>query len=195
MSAIHAHDAGVINPTLTAGDTWSWSESVPLYPASAGFTLSYALIKPGTRVVLTATADGDDYSFDITAANTSTYSAGAYAWTASVAKGSGPSAERYTLASGTIEVKANLAGMSGGYDARSQSRKILEALQAAYETHISGGSGHVAEYEIAGRRMKFRSADEIIVQINYWKAEVKAEERREAIANGQAPANKLLVRF
>jgi len=181
----------VIDPSLIAGDTWLWSESVPLYPASEGYVLAYALVKTGTLVVLTSSADGDSHSFTIAAATTAGYAAGSYSWTAYVTK----TTERYTVGSGVLEIKPNLAAQSAGYDGRSQARIILDALQSAYQTYISNGSGHVAEYQIAGRMMKFRNVGEIITQINYWKAEVKAEERREAIANGQSPANRLLVRF
>lgn len=103
--------------------------------------------------------------------------------------------ERYTIAGGAVEIKPNLAAQTGGYDGRSQAKRILEALQNAYEDYVTNGSGHIAEYSIAGRVMKFRNAGEIITQINYWKSEAKAEARREAIANGQSPANRLLVRF
>lgn len=181
----------MINPILIAGDTWSWSESVPLYPASSSYVLHYALLKSGTRIVLDSTADGDNHSFTIAAATTAGYTAGSYSWTAYVTKGT----ERYTVGNGNLEIKPNLTAQSSGFDGRSQARIILEALQSAYQTYISNGSGHIAEYQISGRVMKFRNAGEIITQINYWKGEVKAEERREAIANGQSPANRLLVRF
>lgn len=177
---------------ILAGDTLAWTESVPLYPAGLGYTLHYALLKTGTRIVIDATASGDEHAISVSAATTATYTAGTYDWTAYVTTVAG---ERYTVGAGRVEIKPNLAAQASGYDNRSQSRKILEALKAAYETHISAGSGHVAEYDIAGRRMKYRNAAEILQQINYWEARCAAEDRQAAIANGQAPANRLLVRF
>ena len=41
----------------------------------------------------------------------------------------------------------------------------------------TASNGHVAEYEIAGRRMKYRSVAEILEQINVWEARVAAEKR------------------
>lgn len=181
----------MIDQQLIAGDSWSWSESVPLYPAGQGYTLHYALLKSGTRIVLDSVADGDQHKFAIVAATTAAYAAGQYSWTAYVTKGT----DRHTVGSGTVEIKPDLAAQSAGFDDRSQARIILDALQTAYQSYITDGKGHVAEYSIAGRVMKFRNAGEIITQINYWKAEVRAEERRAAIANGQSPANRLLVRF
>ena len=51
------------------------------------------------------------------------------------------------------------------------------------------------EYEIAGRRMKFNTKAEWILEIDYWKRQVAAEERAASINAGKPPANKLLVRL
>lgn len=177
---------------FTAGDTLTWTEAVALYPAGSGYTLHYALLKTGVRVVLDSTASGDDHAFSVSATTSAAYTAGVYDWTAYVTTVAGA---RYTVGSGRLEIKPNLAAQAGGYDNRSQSRKILEDLKTAYQAYITNGSGHVQEYEIAGRRMKYRSAAEILQQINYWEAKCAAEDRQAAIANGQAPANRLLVRF
>lgn len=184
-----------IPTTIIAGDNLSWTDSVPLYPASQGYTLHYALLKSGTRIVIDSTASNDDHAVAVLPATTAAYATGAYEWTAYVTKGSGGSAERYTVGSGRTTILPDLSAQSGGYDNRTQSRKILEDLKTAYQTYITNGSGHVGEYEIAGRRMKYRSAAEILQQINYWEAKCAAEDRQAAIANGQAPANRLLVRF
>ncbi len=56
-------------------------------------------------------------------------------------------------------------------------------------------SGHVAEYEIAGRRMKYRSGAEILQQINHWKGILASEKRAERIAAGLGGGNKILVRL
>lgn len=184
-----------IPTTILAGDSLSWTDSVPLYPASQGYTLHYALLKSGTRIVIDGTASGDEYAVSVAIATTAAYAAGTYDWTAYVTKGSGGTAERYTVGSGRTLILPDLSAQSGGYDNRSQSRKILEDLKTAYQAYITNGSGHIQEYEIAGRRMKYRSAAEILQQINYWEAKCAAEDRQAAIANGLAPANRLLVRF
>ena len=180
-----------IPSSLVAGDTWSWTESVPDYSAADGYTLKYALLKSGTRIVLTSTASGADHAFSIAATTTAAYAAGDYTFTAYVEKTGGI---RYTVGSGTVTVKPDLAAQSSGYDGRSQARKILDTLLAAYET-ASSGRAFVAEYEIAGRHMKFNAKADWITEINYWKAQVEQEDRANAIAHGDVPKNKLLVRF
>lgn len=183
-----------IPSSLVAGDTWSWTDSLADYPASSGYTLKHALLKSGTRIQLTSAADGDDHQTTVTAATTAAYTAGTYSWTAYVEKGSGPTLERYTVASGTVEIKVDLAAQSAGYDARSPARKIYDTLMTAYQSAIDSRA-FVAEYEIAGRRMKFNSKADWITEINYWKAEVGKEEKAAAILAGEASGSRILVRF
>ena len=86
------------------------------------------------------------------------------------------------------------SGDDAPIDARTDAAIILDQLMAAY-TSYTASNGHVAEYEIAGRRMKYRSVAEILEQINVWEARVAAEKRAERIAAGLGGGNKLLVRF
>ena len=72
---------------------------------------------------------------------------------------------------------------------------MLEALEACYLAYLTNGQGHVAEYDIAGRRMKFRNAAEIWQQIEKLKREVAAEDRAARIAAGLPSRRRVLVRF
>jgi hypothetical protein len=101
--------------------------------------------------------------------------------------------ERVTVGSGTIRVLPNLAALTT-YDARSDAALIVDQLMAAYKTYTAS-QGHVAEYEIAGRKMKYRSSAEILDALNHWKAILAAEKRAERMAAGLGGGNKLLVRF
>ncbi len=175
--------------SITAGDTAAWVKSLADYPASAGWVLSYTLINATTKITFSASASGADHAVSVAAATTANWAAGDYQYQAVVTK----AAERYTVGTGRLTIAPNLAAATT-LDARSTTRKMLEAAESAYLDYLTNKQGHVAEYEIAGRRMKFRNAAEIWQQIEKLKAQVRAEETAARLAAGLAPRNKLLVR-
>ena len=178
--------------SVVAGDTLTWSKSLADYPATV-WTLKYRGINAAGKFDITAAASGADFLVTVAAAASAAWTAGTYAWMAWVEKGSGPTAERVTVGSGTLTVQPNIAALTT-LDARTQAAKILDQLMAAY-TSYTASNGLVSEYEIAGRRMKYRSAAEILEQIDRWKATVAADKRAERIAAGLGGGNKVLVRF
>ncbi len=175
---------------ITAGDTLTFSRTLPDYPASAGWVLSYTLINSAAKITLTASASGSDHLVSVPYSTTAAWSPGAYAWQAVVTLG----VERYTICTGSLEITAAFSAATT-LDTRSTAKKMLEALQSAYMQYIDNGQGHVAEYEIAGRRMKFRNAAEIWQQIEKLKREVAAEDRAARIAAGLPARRRVLVRF
>lgn len=177
---------------VTAGDTIAWRRSLPDYPASAGWVLKYRLISPSTSHEVIATAAGDEHRVSVTAAASALWQAGEYTWTAWV---EGGAAERYTVGAGQITVKPNLAAVvSGGFDTRSQAQQALDALRAALKTYVST-NGHVVEYSIDSRTMKFRSVTEIEDLIRFWEREVAREEQAERLAKGLPSRRRVLVRI
>lgn len=175
---------------FTAGDTVSWTRTLADYPASAGWVLSYTFINASAKFSATGTASGDDHAITLSAAATAEFAAGDYAWQSRVTKG----AESYTLATGRTIVKPSFAALAT-LDSRSPARRALEAMESAYIAYLSNSQGHVAEYEIAGRRMKFRNAAEIWQQIEKLRAEVAKEDDAARLAAGLKPRRRLLVRF
>lgn len=174
--------------SVVAGDTLTWKRTLADYPAGT-WTLKYRLINSAGKFDITAAASGTDHLVTVSSTTSGGYTAGDYAWTAWVEK----TGERVTVGSGTITVQPNIAALTT-LDARTDAAKILDQLQAAYIAYTAS-SGHVAEYEIAGRRMKYRSASEILTQINFWEARVASEKRAERIAAGLGGGNKVQVRF
>lgn len=178
---------------LRAGDTWKWRrEDLADYPASS-WTLTYRFKHPtlaGFEVV--ATADGNHFSVTVAAATTAAFSAGTFSWLAWVAGGS---SEKYTVDEGTLEVlpefRSGLAAAT--LDARSDAKKIYDDLLAAYKSYVAS-RGLVSEYTIGMRTMKFHSQGDLLTQLNYWKAQVAAEETAERLRNGLGTGNKLFVR-
>ena len=174
--------------SITAGDTLTWQKSLADYPAPT-WVLKYRLINAAGKIDITAAASGTDHLVSVLAATTAGYAAGSYTWTAWVETATA----RTTVGSGTIEVKPNIAALTT-LDARTDAAIIVDQLTAAYKTYTAS-QGNVAEYEIAGRRVKYRNAAEILDQINHWQAVLAAEKRAERVAAGLGAGGKLLVRF
>lgn len=178
--------------SITAGDTVHWRRSLPDYPAGDGWSLVYGFVTRGGGFTVASDADGDDHDITVSADTTLSWSAGDYVWQC-VAEIDG---ERYTVDSGVMRVLPSIlaAAWNGGWAGDTQARRILAALRDAYENYVANGSGHVSQYEIAGRKMQFRSAAEILQQINYWQAQVTSEEQAASVAAGRRPG-RVLVRF
>lgn len=178
-------------PTFArAGDTIAWRRSLADYPAPT-WVLKYRLINAAEKIDITATADGSDHLISQAASTTATWEPGDYEWMSYV---EGGTSERYTVASGRITLRPNLAAASTGYEARSTARKALDDLRAALATWIAS-NGQVQEYEIAGRRMKYASSADIRARISLLEREVAREDVAEKLAAGQDPGRRLLVRF
>ena len=185
---VHTQEPAVV----TAGDTLTWKRSLGDYPAGT-WTLKYRLINSAGKYDISASADGTDHLVSVTAATSATYTAGDYTWQAYVEKGTGPTLERATIGTGRITVKPNLAAQTGGYDTRTTAKKTLDLLDAAMVAN--GASAWTQEYEIAGRRMKFRNAAEFMAYRSKVVAEVAREEAAERMALGLGSKSKVLVRF
>lgn len=173
--------------SFVAGDTVKWQISLDDYPASDSWVLKYRLINASAKIDITAA--GADHLVTLTAATSAGYAAGKYTWQAYVEK----AAERYTVGSGAIEIKPNLAAQTTGYDTRSSAKKALDAMNTALELY--GQKAWVESYEVAGRTMKFKSSEEFIAFRSRLQIEVRGEEAAARIAAGLSPRNKIHVRF
>jgi len=147
-----------------AGDTVKWRKSLPEYRPDAGWTLRYDFVKDGSKHSVTATDQ------------------------ASVTDGT----ERYTVATGRIEVKPDFVAVQNGYDARSHVRKVLDALEA---TILGKASKDQMSYTIAGRSLARMSPGELLKWKNHYETLYRQEVAAEKLANGEQPAGRIMVRF
>jgi hypothetical protein len=177
--------------SLIIGDTLDFATSVPDYPASAGYTLKYRLIPrtSGSAILLTASAAGEDYRVQYAPATTASWTAGEYTWSAWVEK----TGERYSVDSGTVTLKAD-PGAVAAYDGRTHARKMLEQIETALEGWAATG-GHIAEYEINGRRMKYADRADVLAMRNNYKAEVWREDAAAKMASGLPNPRQVRVRM
>lgn len=166
--------------TFRAGDSASWSESLSAYPASAGWVLKYRLLWPTAQGIdIPTTPDGDAHAVALSAASTKDWQAGPATLVAWVEKGN----DSITIGQQPVQVLPDLR-QQVNHDGRSANRRALDAAEAALLKYLEGGQSMVEEYEIAGRRMKFRSTQEIRDLIAFYKRAVAKETAAFAILQG-----------
>ena len=117
---------------IIAGDALSWSRSLSDYPASAGWSLSYALRGP-KKIDINTVADGDAFQVAVSSAVSSAWPAGLYKWFALATK----DGERYTVDQGGLEILADPAVLADGADLRPHVLKVLDAIEAVLEGKAS----------------------------------------------------------
>ena len=152
---------------ITAGDTLKWTRSLADYPASAGWTLQYTLVSTTAAYSITATASGDDYAITVPASTTTAWAAGRYALTEYVTDGT----ERYTLATSTVMIAANLAAALAGIDNRTHARKVLDSIEAWLETRAPVAG----EIQLGERRIRQYDLADLLALRDRYRAEVRRE--------------------
>lgn len=177
--------------SVFAGDTLTWKKTLTNYPASAGWTLRYRLINAAAKIDIIAAASGDDHLVTVAAATSTAYAAGTYDWQSYVTNAGG---ERYTIEQGSMDVLANWAGAAAGLETRSTAQQILDVLEAQW-LKAATNRAYVFEYQVAGRKMKFATRQEWVIELDYWRREVAREKRAARLAAGRESGRKVYVRF
>jgi len=178
--------------SFIAGDTVVWQKTFGDYPASAGWALSYALVKDSALILIDGSkvvASGDDFVVTIPAADSVAYASGDYAWQSYVTK----SGERYQVGHGIVEIKPDFATQSTGYDARTIIKQTLDALEAMLLKKASKDqmSLHVPN----GRRVDRLPPEQLLMWRDKLKAEYEAEVQAERISQGLGSGRKIFTRF
>lgn len=170
---------------LVAGDTAKWLRSLPDYPASAGWSITYTLVNSAQRVTFSSSASGDDHLVTVAATTTASWVAGDYTWRAQAIR----SSEVYTVGAGQVMVEP---AFGSAIDARSTARQSLAAVESMLQGRAASG---VAEYQIAGRQLRHIPIPELLQLRDRLRADVAAEDAAQAIAAGLAPRGRIAVRF
>lgn len=179
-----------IPQSFSAGDTFKATISDDQYPASQGWSLSFAIANGSAAKTATATASGDAFDLTVPATTTSSWPTGAYTYTLAVTKGS----ERFTLATGPIRVLPNLATGSP-VDGRSHARKMLDAIEAYLENQATGNQIDIVESAVDTRKIRKGDKSELLVLRDRYRAEVNAEAQADQVKLGKASGRNLNVRF
>lgn len=173
--------------TLIAGDTAKWQLTLPNYPATDGWTLSYTLINGSNKIEFAGAASGSDHLVNIAAGTTGAWAAGQYDWRAKVTNAGG---ESYTVGSGSITVQPAFSAAT--LDNRSHARKALANIESYLENPNSLTS---AMYEIAGRKLQRHSIPDLLVLRDKYRAEVAREDAASNAGRGLPNKSRVYVRF
>lgn len=182
---------------LIAGDSLDFATTVAEYPATDGWVLKYVLVPRFTTpaqaaITLTATTyETSRYRVQVTPATTADWEPGAYSWSSYVEQ----TGKRVTLEQGAeLTVAPDPTTMAVGTDLRSDAAKALASAEAALVSYTAS-NGAVQEYAINGRRMTFRSADDITALIKHLQGKVVREQRAAAHLAGHANPSRFGVRL
>lgn len=179
---------------IYAGDTVKWNEpATPDYSSTTGWAASFVLRHATGNehlAAITGVADGSGgWNFTITAAQSALLDANGHWWQLTVSK----DAERYTLGTGTLSVKANIPAAGNTYDGRTQSQIDLEAVRAAMRAIVTGGA--TQEYSIGNRSLKKMSMPDLIALETKLIADVARDARADRLAKGMNSGRAVYVRF
>lgn len=170
---------------LIAGDTLDFRTTVPDYPASDGWTLTYKLIPrtSGSVISFNAGVDGDEYRAQVSALTTAAWAPGEYSWAAYATLGG----DRFTVETGTIKVLPD-PGAATSWDNRTHAQKTLDAINAVIENRATKDQ---SEYSIAGRSLKLTPVDDLLRLRDLYEQKVAREQLRAQGINPRA----VYVRF
>lgn len=177
-------------PTIiTPGDTVKWKKSLPDYPVTDGWDLSYELINSGQRIVINASGSGADHLVVIAATASIAYAPGIYDWRARASK----SGETYTVGTGRCTIAQGFGAVS---DARSQARRTLEAIDATLEGRATSAT-EMYEIQTPGggmRKLKHVPIQELLVLRDRYRADVAREDAAARSAAGLPNPGRIFVR-
>lgn len=148
-------------PTLTAlpdsilaGDSYAITLTLPDYPATGGWSVTYAVAGGGVDT-WTSVANGDAHALTLTAAETGALPAGLYQYSLRAIKAGGTVE---TLERGTITVERDVAQLAAG-EGVSWAETTLAVVEAALSNTLTG---EMKMYMIAGRQVMTFSPAELM---------------------------------
>lgn len=179
--------------TFTAGDKFAALESLPGYPASAGWQAQLKMVprQAGDPVLgVAGVGSGESHLFSAPPATTAAWKAGYYTWVIWVER----AGDSFTLATGQISIKPDLRTIAAGHDGRSLARRTLDDLLTARSEWVRT-QGRVRSYSINGRAQEFADAAQLNAEIQFWEGMVRQEEAAQRLAAGKPSRNRILTRY
>lgn len=140
-----------------------------------------------TEVKVDATASGDDYLFSIASAASSAFTVGHYHYQLEIERDSDN--ERVVVDRGEIDV---LTDFDNQVDPRHHAEIMLDKIESILE---GKADSDVSSYSINGRSLSKFSPDELVQWRDYYRREVAAHKRKEAIKHGRKSKATILGRF
>jgi hypothetical protein len=181
--------------TIRAGDAVSWTRDLPQYLPADGWTLKYRLLwrAAPAAAISSAAYNTTLHLVALTAADTAAFQAGRATMVGWVERTVADVDERVTLSQLQVEVLPDLTTATS-LDGRSANERALADARAALAAYAAGGQAMVEEYQILGRRMKFRDVAQVHALIQHYEREVAKDQARAAALQGFAPG-RIYTRF
>jgi len=168
-----------------AGDTVRWLVDAPDYLPADGWAIHVNLTNAlETTTVLSADNGDGRHLVTITAAASTVITPGDYNLVAAAQDGT----DRFPVTADQITVRPNLTAAADG---RTHVKKTLDALEAWVESSNPG----VAEYQIAGRTMKYIPIAELLALQSKYRQLYKNELNADRLSSGKRPRRRLLTRM
>jgi hypothetical protein len=168
------HTTKTLPETCTAGLDFHAAVHARDYPAPQ-WTLS-AFLRGPRSIDLTATGDGDTFTFDVPAAETSQWVAGEYWYTLRATNGSAV----VEVVGGRLTVKPDLAAMTEPYDGRSLAELALESIEAVLAKRATQDQ---QRYTINGRELWRTPIPELLKLRTFYAVQVSRERARNSGKN------------
>lgn len=154
------------------------------------FTMRFvARISTGgsTEIKVDATSLDSDYLFAIPSATSANYTVGEYHYQIEIERNSDN--ERIIVDRGQIKVSTD-------FDNQVDPRHHAEIMLGKIEGILEGkADSDVSSYSINGRSLSKFTPDELVQWRDYYRREVSAIKRKEAIKHGRKPKSTILLRF
>jgi hypothetical protein len=191
-----------VPPIVQQGDTVTWIDEPfsdvdgTLY-AAIDWNLIFTIIQNGGTtgpLSVTAAPQGSGWLTTLTPTNTQAFvPKAAYQWQVQLVEIVGSIV--VTAAIGHMNVVANLATATAGYDGRSLAFIALQQCEANLAAALSGTSIAVLSYKVGTRELRYREVEDIQRAISYWSAKVISEQNKNSIAQNQGNLRKTYFRF
>jgi hypothetical protein len=180
--------------SLVKGDSVSWvdlptRDNFGNSVGSDAWTIVYSIRGPGGALDTTSTAYNSGWKTSLSTTDLNSLTAGDYFYQAYAIK----SGERITIGSGPVKIEENLATVSAGFDARSQTQKDLDAVNQAIRSIAQGGM--VAEYTIGNRQVRKMQLTDLLVLKAHLTLQLNRENAAEKVRNGLGNPFTVYTRF
>lgn len=140
-----------------------------------------------SEIKVDATASGDDYLFTVSSATSASYDVGHYHYQIEIERDSDN--ERIIVDRGELDIVTD-------FDNQVDPREHAEIMLTKIESILEGkADSDVSSYSIAGRSLTKLSPEELVQWRDYYRREVSAIKRQEAIKHGRKPKSTILLRF
>lgn len=170
---------------ITAGLSYSWTKKLPLYLASAGWTLGYSIVSQNAQYDVTVVANGDDFDVSILKADSAKFEAGMFKLIGYVDDGT----DRIQVFCNDLVIVPDFTKAS---DRRSYAAKTLEAIEAML---LKSASKDQQAVMVDGQSLTRRTVADLLTLRDRFQREVRAEKRAADIAAGIGKPGRVQLRF